>query len=109
VNLVSAFKNGREFELPVFNWEKMTFDSIRTISPAEFLIIEGVGAGQSEVRKYAKTLYWLEIDDETGLKRVLQRDGAQIEPQMRAFKVREAKHFEAERTREFADFIIATT
>ena len=108
VNLASSFKNGREFELPVFNWEKMTFDSIRTISPAEFLIIEGVGAGQSEVRKYAKTLYWLEIDDETGLKRVLQRDGAQIEPQMRAFKVREAKHFEAERTREFADFIIST-
>ena len=108
VNLVSAFKNGREFELPVFNWETMTFDSIRTISPAEFLIIEGVGAGQSEVRKYAKTLYWLEIDDETGLKRVLQRDGAQIEPQMRAFKVREAKNFEAERTREFADFIIST-
>ena len=108
VELVSAFKNGIEFELPVYNWEKMAFDSIRKIRPAECLIIEGVGAGQSEVRKHANTLYWLEIDDETGLTRVLQRDGLQIERQMRAFKEREAKHFEAERTREFADFIIST-
>jgi uridine kinase len=108
VDLVSAFLKGIEFELPLYNWETMSFDSVRIIKPAPALIIEGVGAGQSAIRGAASALYWLDIDDETGLERVLQRDGVEIESQMRAFKVSEAKHFEVERTRDFADFIITT-
>ncbi|MFM8620885.1 MAG: uridine kinase [Candidatus Nanopelagicaceae bacterium] len=108
VDLVSAFLKGIEFELPVYNWEAMSFDSVRIIKPAPALIIEGVGAGQSAIRGTASALYWLDIDYETGLERVLQRDGVQIESQMRAFKVSEATHFEVERTRDFADFIITT-
>ena len=108
VNLVSAFAKGIEFELPIYNWEKMCFDSVRIIKPAPALIIEGVGAGQSAIRGYASSLYWLDIDSEIGLKRVLNRDGAQFESQMLAFQEREAKHFEVERTRDFADFIIST-
>ena len=72
------------------------------------MIIEGVGAGQSAIRGYASKLYWLEVDDEIGIQRVLQRDGAQIESEIRRWKEREAKHFELERTRDFADFIIST-
>lgn len=108
VGLASAFKKGIKFELPIYNWKTMSFDSVRVIEPAPALIIEGVGAGQRAIREFASSLYWLDIDDETGLKRVLQRDGVQIESQMRAFKEREAKHFEVERTRDFADFIITT-
>jgi uridine kinase len=109
LNLVTSFKSGKAFELPVFNWASMEFDSIRKISPGETLIIEGVGAGQSAIRELATTLYWIDVEDELGLDRVLKRDGVEIESQMRAWKVREAKHFQVERTREFADFIITTT
>jgi uridine kinase len=108
-SLIATFRSGADFQLPVFNWESMSFDSTRIISAGEVLIIEGVGAGQSSVRALGSQLYWVEVDDEIGLQRVLDRDGIQIEKQMRRWKEREAEHFRQERTREFADFIISTT
>lgn len=107
--LVNSFKNGIEHQLPIFNWQTMQFDSSRVIAPAETLIIEGVGAGQSAIRKFAKRLYWLDVEAEIGYQRVIARDGEAIAEQMKIWKIREAKHFEAERTREFADFIISTS
>ena len=109
LGLVRAFLNGEEFELPLFNWAKNEFDSSLIVKPADALIIEGVGAGQSAIRESANLLYWVEVDEEIGLQRVLERDGKEIESQMRRWKVSEAKHFEVERTRDFADFIIATS
>jgi uridine kinase len=108
-SLISAFKSGEDFELPVFNWESMSFDSVRTIKASNILIIEGVGAGQSSVRALGSKLYWVEVEDAIGLQRVLDRDGFEIEKQMRRWKEREAEHFRQERTRDFADFIISTT
>lgn len=109
VKLVNSFLNGKDFELPIFNWYKNEFDSVHLVKTAETLIIEGVGAGQRAIRESANLLYWVEVDDELGLQRVLERDGFEIESQMRRWKVSEAKHFEAERTRDFADFIITTS
>lgn len=108
-SLLKAFTEGREFKLPIFNWSLMKFDGFRFIKPAERLIIEGVGAGQSAIRGYADELYWVDIDSQTGLQRVLERDGRHLESAMKAWQLREAKHFALERTRDFADFIITTT
>lgn len=108
-DLLAAFTSGKDYELPIFNWATMSFDSTKIIKPADNLIIEGVGAGQSASRGYATKLYWVDIESEVGLQRVLDRDGSHLEAQMRAWQIREAKHFEAERTRDFADFIITTT
>lgn len=107
--LVEAFTHGLAFDLPVYDWEQMAFSSTRRIEPADTLIIEGVGAGQRAIRGYAEKLYWVEVDEEIGLQRVLARDGSHLESQMRLWKEREAKHFIVERTRDFADFIISTT
>ena len=106
--LVNAFSRGFEYQLPLYNWHTKVFDSTLNIFPDRNLIIEGVGAGQSAIRGYASKLYWLEVDDEIGIRRVLQRDGVQIESEIRRWKAREAEHFKLERTREFADFIIST-
>ena len=108
IELVVAFKNRVAFDLPVYNWERMAFESTRRIEPVDTLIIEGVGAGQSAIRGYAEKLYWVEVDEEIGMQRVLARDGAHLEREMRLWKEREAKHFIDERTRDFADFIIST-
>jgi uridine kinase len=107
--LLNSFLAAKPFDLPIFNWEKRVFDGTRTILPDSALIIEGVGAGQSAIRSYATTIYWVEADDEIGLNRVLERDGSAILEEMKIWKVREAEHFATERTREFADFIISTT
>lgn len=108
-SLIKSFIAGEPHELPQFNWELGRFDRTITIAPEEILIIEGVGAGQSAVREYAATLYWVEVDGEIGLKRVLERDGLHLLEEMKIWKVREAEHFAKERTRDFADFIITTT
>lgn len=111
VALVDSFLKGESHELEIYNWHESKFDSSISIKPASHLIIEGVGAGQSAIRELAASLYWLEADPEIALKRLLERDASvpEIDVQMQRWRTSEAKHFEAERTREFADFIIATT
>ena len=97
--------------MEIYNWHKAKFDSILAITPANHLIIEGVGAGQTAIRELATTLYWVETDPDLAVQRVLERDGnlPDIEMRMEHWRISEAKHFEQERTREFADFIITTT
>ena len=107
--IVENFVNGRASLIPKFNWHLAKFDGAKEIPPGEILIIEGVGSGQSQIRPFATKLYWVETEPDIGLARVLERDGADYEEQIKLWQMREANHFQVERTREFADFIISTT
>lgn len=109
LEIVENFLAGRATDAPTFNWHKGAFDGTRRIEPGVTLIIEGVGAGQRKIRSFARNLYWVEAAADIAFKRVLDRDGPELEPQIRAWRIREAEHFATERTRDFADFIIATT
>jgi uridine kinase len=109
LTILNNFSEGKACQVATFDWHKYRFDGYREIQPAEALIIEGVGAGQSLARKYATTLYWVEAEPEIAFNRVLDRDGLDYENRIREWQIREAKHFIDERTREFADFIIITT
>jgi thymidylate kinase len=82
----------------------MHFDREEQIAPTDYLILEGVGAAQAVVRKAGATTYWLDIDAETGLQRVLARDGAQIELEMRQWQIQQSIHFAADKTRENCEF-----
>ena len=100
----TAHLAGREFVIKIFNWHTMTFDREEKIAPTDYLIIEGVGAAQQIVRETGATTYWLEIEPEIGLQRVLNRDGAHIEVQMRQWQVDQDKHFARDETRENCEF-----
>ena len=100
----TAHLAGREFVIKIFNWHTMTFDREEKIAPTDYLIIEGVGAAQQIVRETGATTYWLEIEPEIGLQRVLDRDGAHIEVQMRQWQVDQDKHFARDETRENCEF-----
>ena len=67
LKIVSNFSNGRPSEIPTFNWLKAKFEGSRVIEPANTLIIEGVGSGQSQIRPFASKLYWVETEPEIGL------------------------------------------
>ena len=95
---------GREFIIKVFNWHTMAFDREERITPTDYLIIEGVGAAQQIVRETGATTYWLDIEPEIGLQRVLARDGAHIEVQMRQWQIDQDKHFARDETRENCEF-----
>ena len=99
---------GQRVDLPIFNWQKGEFDSVRSFEPPDVLIIEGVGSGQRAVRKVASITIWLDINPTIGLRRVLERDGYQIQAEMENWQVSEEQHFLVERTRENAHFIFST-
>jgi thymidylate kinase len=82
----------------------MQFDRHEIIEPTDILILEGVGAAQKVVRTAGATTYWLDIEPEIGLRRVLARDGAHIEQQMRQWQIDQDKHFADDQTRENCEF-----
>ena len=98
--ITSAHLDGKECTVKFFNWQLMKFDREEVITPADYLILEGVGAAQEIVRKAGATTYWLDIDAETGLQRVLARDGAHIEKEMRQWQIQQSIHFAKDQTRE---------
>ena len=100
----TAHLAGRECVIKKFNWSTMAFDSEERVAPTDYLIIEGVGAAQQIVRETGATTYWLDIQPEIGLQRVLDRDGAHFEPQMRQWQVDQDKHFARDETRENCEF-----
>lgn len=94
----------RECVIKIFNWHTMAFDREERVVPTDYLIIEGVGAAQQIVREAGATTYWLDIEPEIGLRRVLDRDGAHIVVQMRQWQVDQDKHFARDETRENCEF-----
>jgi len=106
--ILHAYKTASVFTLPIFNWSTMSFESTRSFQPSEIVIIEGVGAGQKIVRDSGATLYWLDIEPEMGLARVLERDGVEIESQMRQWQITQDAHFKRDATRMHADHIITS-
>ena len=100
----TAHLAGRECVIKKFNWSTMEFDSEEMITPTDFLIIEGVGAAQQIVRESGAVTYWLDIEPEIGLQRVLARDGAHIEVQMRQWQIDQDKHCARDETRENCEF-----
>lgn len=102
--ITTAHLAKREFAIKLFNWEIMEFDREEKVLPTDYLIIEGVGAAQQIVRESGATTYWLDVDPEIGLRRVLERDGVQIEQQMRRWQIDQDKHFDRDETRENCEF-----
>ena len=102
--IIAAYASGVEHTIKIFNWHLMEFDREEVIDPTEFLILEGVGAAQKVVREAGAITYWLDIDNETGLQRVLARDGAHIEKEMRQWQIQQSIHFAMDQTRENCEF-----
>jgi len=107
-DIIEAYQAHSRFTIPTFNWATMRFDLSQTIEPSEILIIEGVGAGQKVVRNADAIVYWLDIEPEVGLARVLQRDGYEIESQMHQWQLDQDAHFLRDATRANASHILTS-
>jgi uridine kinase len=103
-SITAAYFLGAEQTIKIFNWQLMKFDREELVTPSDYLILEGVGAAQKIVREAGAITYWLDIDSETGLKRVLARDGDHIEEEMRKWQIQQAIHFTKDQTRENCEF-----
>ena len=106
--LITSQRAGQIVELPIFDWASNTFASVRQFKATELLILEGVGSCNQLIRSQLTTSIWLDIDQATGLNRVLERDGEPIRDEMTKWQKMESSYFANDLTRENAEFILST-
>ena len=100
--ILTPISLGKTFGYRKFDWLSKRFMDYLDVSLPSLLILEGVGSGQKATRKFTDELIWIEVDHETGLQRVLRRDGDYLETEMRVWQIREQEHFKVENTRDCA-------
>lgn len=104
LNILETVKNQGAVIYSPFDWgnEKIK-PEIRILGP-KYLIIEGVGSGQLAIRNSVSLALWIEVPDQMGLARVIERDGPAVADYMPAFLVAQNIHFEKEDTKKSADY-----
>jgi uridine kinase len=107
-HIVSAHKRSKPISISTYNWHDAAFNPATEIEACELLILEGVGSGQMAIRDSLAALIWIDIEDSQGMARVLERDGKEIENQMRKWLSTQGQHFRDEGTQNAADFVLTT-
>jgi len=102
--IVPALASGKAYFFPRFDWLINKWDQPARHEPTDFIILEGVGAGQRATRSVTSLAIWIDISPKEGMNRVLERDGFAIEREMKHFKKQELIHFAAEGTASAADY-----
>ena len=77
------------------------------VRPAEFLLVEGVGALRQAFRPYLTYAIWVEAPRELRLRRGLERDGQDARGRWEAFMSAEDEYAARERPRDAADVVLA--
>ena len=100
--IITPLLSGLPIHHLCYDWAEKKFNDWRTLPSSPFVIIEGVGAGNTALRKYISQSIWIEADEELLLDRVLQRDGEVIRDEMLIWKSREASYFELHNVKQSA-------
>ena len=106
--LITAQRDGKAIELAIYDWSAAAFSGSREVKAVQLLIIEGVGSSNQLLQENLTTSIWLDIDQSTGLARVLERDGDEIRDEMLKWQKMESEYFARDLTRERVDFILST-
>lgn len=99
---------GKSIKYSKFNWSRNTFDEAVEFAASDLIILEGVGSGQSSIRRFLTALIWMDIEVSEGLARVIERDGDFIKDEMQNWLTQQDQHFRVEGTQNEADFILTT-
>jgi hypothetical protein len=103
-DICTSHQEGKGLVTSKFDWQRASPGELLEIDPVDLLIIEGVGSGQRTTRQFAQTKIWIDLEPILGMRRVLARDGYQIETQMLTFLEHQQIHHLEEGTRAAADF-----
>lgn len=87
----------------VFDWHKNQSGEFVEIPSSDLIILEGVGAGAKDFQRYANLLIWIEVGEDIGIQRVLDRDGIQIAAEMQKWQLLEQEWHETEQVKLAAD------
>jgi len=104
LEILQNLKDKNEIRFTPFDWHLNNFAPEIELAAPKYLIIEGVGSGQSAIRDLVSLALWIEVEPELGLERVIKRDGPTVAEFMPAFIVAQNAHFSKEATKNSADY-----
>lgn len=104
--VLEPLASGRPGSYRRYDWHREEYAETRPVDPADLVILEGVGSGHPSSDPWRALLVWVDAPVELRLRRGLERDGAQLEPQWRVWLESEAAVHARDRTRERADLVV---
>jgi uridine kinase len=104
--IINPLLEDKSIEYIKYDWHLEQRIEKVVINNPKVMIIEGVGASVSEISKHACLKLWIEVNEETGINRVLTRDGLQIQEQMKKWQTQESKFFIENNSKENSDIWI---
>ena len=104
--IINPLLEKKSIEYIKYDWNLEKRIEKVVINNSKVIIIEGVGSSTFEVSKHASLKLWIEVNKETGISRVLTRDGQQIQQQMKKWQTQESKFFIENNSKENSDIWI---
>lgn len=86
-----------------YDWVAGGYAEEHEVTPGPWLVLEGVGAGQSGWARLTTLLVWVEVADDLRLARGIARDGEAMRGQWVSWMAQEQAHFARDATRARAD------
>ncbi|WP_113702389.1 uridine kinase family protein [Nonomuraea lactucae] len=88
-----------------YDWVRGAYAELVTVPVAPVLVIEGVGTARRSAAGLLAFTVWVEAPETVRLRRVIERDGPELEPRWRAWFEAEREWFAGDGTRERADLV----
>jgi len=104
--IINPLLEDKSIEYIKYDWNLEQRIEKVVINNSKVMIIEGVGSSSFEVSKHASLKLWIEVNKETGINRVLTRDGLHIQEQMKTWQSQESKFFIENNSKENSDIWI---
>ena len=105
IKITDGWSSGR-ISYKLYDWEENNFTHVREFESPDFLILEGVGSGQSAIRERIACSIWIEMDPQLAIARVITRDGEKVRPFLEQWLIDQSEHFFQEKTASAADYAI---
>ena len=104
--IIKPLSENKSIEFIKYDWYQEKRIEKVLINHPNILIVEGVGASSSEISEQACLKLWIEVTKELGISRVLERDGQQIQEEMKRWQTQESKFFIENNSKENSDIWI---
>jgi hypothetical protein len=106
--VITPLAQSRPARWQAFDWAAGAFGRWHVLAPPQVLVLEGCGSGARALAPYITLLVWLETAPEAAQARIVERDGPEVLDHLLGWRRAEQTHYEANRTRERADVVVAT-
>ncbi|MET9242115.1 hypothetical protein [Nonomuraea sp. NPDC003709] len=91
-----------------YDWVRGEYAEHVAVPVAPVLVIEGVGTARASIARLLAFTVWMDAPRALRFARVMERDGAELEPRWLEWFAAEEKWFAEDRTRDRADLIVET-